>query len=181
MTHQIVWKPRSRAQYVQYGNFLDFLFDCFLFVLSVLFLAWNSHLLCRNAQKEYQKQATHNNIYLYNTNCDTMNFQIFKTLPILELLRSRVRLVKALALSSAPWNASLMLSSVCVMFVSFLNSIEKRTITLPFLAEKKIELQIQYVAIVFNIYLILKNIRLKSLIIHVHFLSSSYAYLKSLM
>lgn len=75
-----------------------------------------------------------------------------------------MRLVKALALSSAPWNASLMLSSVCVMFVSFLNSIEKRTITLPFLAEKKNQLQIQNVAIVFNIYLIMKNIRLKSLI-----------------
>lgn len=58
---------------------------------------------------------------------------IFLFLPILELLTSRVRFVKALALSSASWNASLILSSVCVILVSFLNSMVKRTITLPFL------------------------------------------------
>lgn len=58
---------------------------------------------------------------------------IFLILPILELLTSRVRFVKALALSSASWNASLILSSVCVILVSFLNSMVKRTITLPFL------------------------------------------------
>lgn len=60
----------------------------------------------------------------------------FFYLPILELLRSRVRFVKALALSSASWNASLILSSVCVVLVSFLNSMVKRTITLPFLQNK---------------------------------------------
>lgn len=62
---------------------------------------------------------------------------IFLILPILELLTSRVRFVKALALSSASWNASLILSSVCVILVSFLNSMVKRTITLPFLSNRK--------------------------------------------
>ena len=117
------------------------IFCLIVFCLFCLFCFWReSRICCVEMHRKSTKKttATHNNIYLYNTNCDTMNFQIFKTLPILELLRSRVRLVKALALSSAPWNASLILSSVCVMFVSFLNSIEKRTITLPFLAKKKL-------------------------------------------